>query len=76
MLPSIAGVAGLPPTTSGVLPVLSLTYFAGIFIAALASLAVVAYIAVYLIRNNPRAFLKFRKLRPEPEADDETEYEE
>lgn len=51
-------------------PLVSLTYLAGVAIAALASLVVAAWIAVYLIRNSPRTFLSFRKLRPEPDEDD------
>lgn len=54
-------------------PLVSLSYLAGIAVAALASLVVAAWIAVYLLRNSPRTFLSFRKLRPEPDEDD---YEE
>lgn len=57
-----------------VLPVvLDLASLLGIVIAALGSLVVVAAIAVYLLQNRPRAFLSFRKLRLEPERDDDRE---
>lgn len=58
------------------LPVLDLAYFFGIFVAAVASLVVVAFIAVYLVKNNPKAFLTFRKLRPDPEHSDDEPPEE
>ena len=60
-------VAVSSPTTA----VLGLASLLGVAVAALASLAVAAFIAVYLLRNNPDAFLTFRKLRPEPDRDDD-----
>ena len=52
------------------LPLASVTWLLGVAAAALGSLVVVAFVAVYLLRNNPQAFLKLRKLRPEPEKRD------
>ena len=51
--------------------VLGLASVLGIAVAALASLVVAALVAVYLLRNNPDAFLTFRKLRPEPDRNDD-----
>jgi hypothetical protein len=75
--PLIAGgvTAGVAHAIAS-LPVLDLAYFFGIFVAAVASLVVVAFIAVYLVKNNPKAFLKFRKLRPEPKQRDDEPPEE
>ncbi|MEF8775649.1 MAG: hypothetical protein V5A43_03995 [Haloarculaceae archaeon] len=63
-------MAGIAPGGVG-LSLLSLVSMLGLLVAAVASLAVVGFIAIYLIRNNPRAFLTVRKLRPEPERRDD-----
>jgi hypothetical protein len=52
------------------LPLASVAWLLGVATAALGSLVVVAFVAVYLLRNNPQAFLKLRKLRPQPEKPD------
>lgn len=52
---------------------LGLASLLGIAVAALASLAGAALVAVYLLRNKPGAFLSFRKLRPEPDREDDAD---
>ena len=56
-------------------PVLSVGSLLGVVVAALASLVVAAGIVVYLVRNSPETFTVFRKLRPEPDSNDE-EYDD
>ena len=56
---------------SQALPALAVGSLVGIAVAAVASLAVVAGIVVYLIRNSPETFTTFRKLQPDVEKRDD-----